>query len=49
MEEGVVCGGGSQTVQVMASVEEPGEGAGGPEYEGAGSVGSQVKLTAFLG
>lgn len=49
MEEGAVCGGRSQTVQVIASVEEPGPGAGVPEYKGAGSIGSQVKLTAFLG
>lgn len=43
----VVCRGSSQIVLVMAPVEEP--GAGGPEYDGTGRVGSQVKLTAFLG
>ena len=45
----VVCRGCSQIVLVMAPVEEPGAGAGGPEYDGTGRVGSQVKLTAFLG
>lgn len=45
----VVCRGCSQTVLVVAPVEEPGAGAGGPEYDGTGRVGSQVKLTAFLG